>query len=237
MTLKKIIKPLLISCALPLAFSANAEMNFMDKNNFIALSAGIDQPSVGNNNVNITSAKTTYVGSIEVGRKFYDRVSFSLEYKYFSKTDFNIDYNYSGSFNTDASIFKRSWSVRSDVFMANLAFNLVELDKITPYLKVGAGVSRNKANDYKLSEIGLLTGKDDPSTWSGKTSNRFAWQIGAGVDFETSEMVSTNIAYNFINRGKFEANLGEDEITETYTLKPYTNLQDHVFTIGIKFKF
>lgn len=234
MTLKRLIKPLLVSCVVPLAFSANAEMSFMDKNNFVLLSAGMNQPSIGNNNGDLNSAKTNFIAAVEVGRKFYDRVSLSLEYKYFSKTKFNIsDYTSSGS--TTNSIYSHSWSVRSDVFMANIAFDLIEADKITPYVKVGAGFSRNKANDYEVNEKSSGAGSLKEN-WSGKTSNRFAWQVGAGIDLKTSDMITTNISYNFVNRGKFETKEAKDYSTGSNE-KIYTNLQDHVFTIGVKFKF
>lgn len=231
MTLKKIIKPLLISCVVPLAFSANAEMNFMDKNNFVLLSAGMNQPSIGNNNADLNSAKTNFIAAVEVGRKFYDRLSLSLEYKYFSKTKFNIS-DFTSSTN---AIYSHSWSVRSDVFMANIAFDLIEADKITPYVKAGAGFSRNKANDY---EVNMKSSGTVPivENWPGKTSSRFAWQIGAGIDLKTSDMITTNISYNFVNRGKFETKEAKDYSSGSNN-KIYTNLQDHVFTIGVKFKF
>lgn len=231
MTLKRLIKPLLLSCTLPLAFNANAEMNFMDKNNFLALSAGIDQPSVENNNASISSAKTTYIGSIEVGRKFYDRVSLSLEYKYFAKTKFNINNSF-----TSTNSFDHSWSVRSDTFMVNLAVDLIEHDNIAPYLKVGAGVSRNKSNEYKIEATNLTSKVVTSTSWTGKTVNRFAWQIGAGIDLKTSELLITNLSYNFVNRGKFETNFATDPSINS-NKNQYTNLQDHVFTVGVKFKF
>lgn len=228
MTLKRLIKPLLISCAFPLAFSANAEMNFMDKNNFIALSAGIDQPSIGNNNGNLNSAKTTYVGTVEVGRKFYDRVSLSLEYKYFSKTNFNISDVSSGS-NKDTS----SWSVRSDLFMANIAFDLIEGEKITPYLKTGVGFSKNKANDFITDSVSTSSnGAGTHNVWGNKTKNNFTWQVGAGLDFKTSDIITTNIAYNFVDRGKFDTSYNTAQKSTKYS-----NLQDHIFTFGVKFKF
>ncbi len=221
MTINKLVKPLLVSCFLPLAFSANAESSFLDKNNFVTIKAGIDQPSVGNNNANVGSAKTAFVGGIEVGRKFSNRYSLSLEYTYFGKSDLNISEDY----NTQS---KTSWSVRSDVLMANVAMDLLEESKITPFIQAGAGFSRNKAYNFTQSTA-------TNSNQTGNTQTKFSWKVGAGVNFKTHEMFETEFTYNFVNRGKFETKNGS--VADPTTPARNVKLQDHVFMIGLKVKF
>ena len=217
MTLQKLIKPIVVSCLLPLAIAANAE------DNFVTIRAGIDQPTVAENNSNIANVKTTYVGGIEVGRKFLDRFAVSLEYNHRGKSDFMIDNDY-----PNEETLSRSWAAKSDTVMANLSADLIQDSKITPYVKVGLGLSRNKAYSFN-SYNGVST-----MPFNQKNSTKFAWQVGVGMTLNTSQMIDTDIAYMFTNRGKIATC---PNIAETTTSARYTQLKDHSVTIGIKIKF
>ena len=219
MTLQKLIKPIVVSCLLPLAITASAE------DNFVTLRVGIDQPTVSENNANIANVKTTYVGGIEVGRKFLDRFAVSLEYSHRGKSDFMID-NDSAN---DPSNIKSSWAAKSDAVMVNLSADLIQDSKITPYVKAGIGLSKNKA--YKAD----ITTEQTPTTYNQKNTTKFAWQVGVGMNLSTSQMIDTDITYMFTNRGK----VATASVTDAGIVTParYTQLKDHSVTIGIKIKF
>ncbi len=218
MTLQKLIKPIVASCLLPLAITASAE------DNFVTLRVGIDQPTVSENNANIANVKTTYVGGIEVGRKFLDRFAVSLEYSHRGKSDFMIDNDSA----TEESIASK-WAAKSDAVMVNLSADLIQDSKITPYVKAGIGLSKNKAYSFNTSEGGT------PLTYNQKNTTKFAWQVGLGMNLSTSQMIDTDITYMFTNRGKI--NTYSTQIENANKQPKYTQLKDHSVTIGIKIKF
>ncbi len=214
-------------CVLPLACSANAE-----DYNFAMIKSGFDQPLVSKDNAHTSSVNSTYNGGVEVGRKFKDIFAVGLEYSYRGKSNIKTENIQYGSNTTSAT-----WAVRSNVFFVNFSADIVQDKKFTPYVKAGLGVAANKSYDYVQTDNdpGYLT---TTSTYQGKTKNNFAWQLGFGVSAAYNEKIDIDFSYMFSDRGKVETN-------QNYTLNgltvnspaKYIKLQDHLLTIGIKFKF
>ncbi len=228
MTLRSLIKPIVVSCLLPLALTANAEDKMFDNkadHNFFMIKAGVDQPTVGSNNANIANVKTTFVGGFEVGRKFMERFAVSVEYNHRGKSDFLVDSDSLDDLGTN-----NTWAVKSDTVMANLAVDLVQDSKITPYVKAGVGTSRNTAYGFN----GLVD--KTKANFAGKTVTKFTWQLGVGLNLTSTSMIDTDIAYTFTDRGRVETATGLDVDNLSYTAR-YAELRDHAVTIGIKIKF
>lgn len=233
MSIKKYVKPVLLSCVLPLAFSATAEDNMkglMDGNNFFALKVGVNSGEAEHNNYGAKSLDNKAIGGVELGRKFHDMLSLSAEYIYKPKTHFNMD-SYENSLNKMTS---NEWTVKSHVFMFNATAHLLQDSKVTPFVKAGIGSSRNKASDYKDNN------SDDSSYYPGKSKNNFAWQAGAGINIATSEMIDTEISYMFMDRGKVETEdymyVNGEKITKDVT-KRSVSLRDHSVMFALKVKF
>lgn len=234
MNIKKCIKPIVLSCILPLAFSASAEnagAGLMDGDNFFALKIGGNISSTDHNNYGVKDLDTKAIGGVEFGRKFHDMLTLSAEYIYKPKTNFNMDQyqDVSGDKMTE-----NEWAVRSDVFMFNATIHLMQDSKITPFVKAGIGSSKNKSYDYKYKNT------NNNAYYPGKTKNEFAWQAGAGVNVATSERIDTEISYMFMDRGKIETEdykyvIGK-KITENSS-KRSVSLKDHSFMVALKVKF
>ena len=222
----------LIACVLPflVASSANA-MSLTSENdyNFATIKAGVDQPTNPGGSSNMDSVKTTYVAGIEAGRKMMDIFALSLEYQYRGKSSFDTN-TAAGSANQSSA----TWKARSDALMFNLAVDLIQDYKVTPYFKLGVGASKNKSNDYIYT-----TEEGNTSTYPGKSVTKFAYQIGAGLRMATNERFNTKIEYMFIDHGKIETKNYYNDVTlgsEDSSAKT-GRLKDHVLTIGIEFKF
>ena len=234
MKYSKIIKPLVVSCLLPLAFSANAEDKMMKPAdfNFVTVKAGIDQPVV-NNNADVNSVNTTYLGGIEVGRSFMDIFAVSVEYNHVGKSKFNINSDNEGNGVTRSY----DWGVKSDLFLANISANLAKNTDITPYVKLGLGASRNTTYNYIITESGASS---NTMTYAGKTKTNFAWRLGLGANMAFNEKMDLDISYAFTDRGKVETNssyydssLAQNVVDSSRTVK----LKDHAVMVGIKYKF
>jgi len=231
----KLIKPLIASCLLPLAFSANAEEKMMSKKddfNFVTIKAGLDQPVVNNNNAGVNSVNTTFLGGIEVGRSFMDMFAVSAEYNYVGKSKFNISDDQNGK-----GFSSTTWGVRSDLFLVNLSANLAKNTDITPYVKLGLGAARNKVDNY------VVTNSDPINTthnYSGQTKTNFAWRIGLGATMAFNEKMDLDVSYAFTDRGKAQTKANYYSTPDNNTINSdarSVKLKDHAIMIGVKVKF
>ena len=248
MKFNNLITPTLLSCVF--AFSANAwepvPANATDYN-FATIKAGIAQPTNLGGNTGLDTANTAPTAGILVGRKMMDMFSIDLEYLYMGK---NTASSYGGGptpYNTS-----NSWQMSSNTFMLNATVDLIKDPKIRPYVRAGAGISRNKSYDYTATTqsvpgTNLETGETTPpitnvATYSGKTTNKFAWQVGGGATFKTTDMFDTQLEYMYINRGRVETQANYSNTTSNLgqtTNAPaiYGTLKEHLITIGLKVKF
>jgi opacity protein-like surface antigen len=235
MDLKNLIKPMALSCLLPLvlaANAANAENNIFNNPadfNFVTIKAGVNQPTNVGGNAEMDSVDTTYAAGLEVGRKMMDIFAVSLEYNHRGNSDFN-----GGSAGGSTST---SWSAKSDTFLFNLSADLIKDSKITPFFKAGLGVSRNKSGDYVMAD----KQGNVQNTYEGKTVSKFAWQAGVGLNIATNDMLDTEISYMFMDRGKIESSATYSNVkgrSITSASGPATGrLKDHVISIGLRIKF
>jgi opacity protein-like surface antigen len=238
MKLNQIIRPMALSCLMSLPLIAVASASSAaggDKLNFVDVKIGVDQPTTlnGNSALSGSTANTTYVGGIAVGRQVMDRLAVDLEYMHKAKNTTKLNDTNTGNNTT--------WKSRSDTVMLNLAVNLMQMKSaVMPYMKVGAGMSRNKSFDFVYTDSSDST---NSFTMKGKTSNKFAWQVGAGLNVETSPMFDTQVQYMFVNRGQIQTNTsinqtqGDGTATSTGGVAKTGKLQDHVITLGLRFKF
>jgi outer membrane autotransporter protein len=98
--------------------------------------------------------------------------------------------------------------------MVNGAYNHNTGTPWTPFLMAGVGVAKFSVNDVKVS--GVLLADDSDAV--------FAYQVGAGVDYEVNQQFSVGLGYRFFG-------------TEDPTLKDSTGtkfdseLSQHIFTV------
>lgn len=226
-------KSKLVACVLPLIVASSASaMSLTSENdyNFAAIKAGIDQPINPGGRSNMDSVKTTYVAGVEVGRKMMDIFALSLEYQYRGKSNFDSN-TATGVANQPST----TWKARSDALMLNLAVDLLQDCKVTPYLKLGVGASKNKSNDYVYTDE-----YNNTTTYPGKTVTKFAYQVGAGLRMATHERFNTKIEYMYIDHGKIETQNYYNDSTLPRSIDDSSKtgrLKDHILTVGIEFKF
>jgi opacity protein-like surface antigen len=213
----------LTSALSAIADTTHEHSSLLDGKNYLKIKAGLDMPNKIGGNTNLNAGETNYVMGASIGRQFLSFLLLDLEYIYFGKN--KAQYQTSSTTQT-------TWNIQSNVLMANLRLNLLKDFEIMPYVKAGAGISRNKSFAYTTSGPGTL------DTYGGKTVNSFAWQVGIGFSFEYNKIIGTELEYTYVNRGKVR--------TQGYLVQGDTSvfnggisgtLMDNVVTFGIKLHF
>lgn len=131
----------------------------------------------------------------------------------------------------------RSQGIRSTAAMLNFYYDIKLSDVFSPYLQVGAGIARNKAKTFSKI-VGDSGGPYLTSTYPGKVSHNFAWQVGAGIAFKINDTVNLDLGYKHINLGKVKTKAGsEASLLGSVTTQPAAGmrLKGHEVTAGVRF--
>lgn len=235
-----------LSLLLITTLSFNAQANFFShaKNallgestttdyNYIGAKGGVATPSSteGNSDLQSVAGNITYSGGIFVGRKFMDRYGFEIEFSQRGHSDIDSS-NLANDVNTT-----NNWGVSAKTVMLNLTADLLTHETIRPYIKLGAGFSRNKADNY------IHNSNNTTTTWNGKTGTEFAWNAGIGLSLATYKSIDTFFEYAFINRGKFETyngatlSTGGSTFADSDSNAKFGYLREQIVSVGFKVKF
>ena len=199
------------------------------KVNYIKIKAGIVQPTAINGNTGLGDGDATYTAGATIGRRFNELLSFDIEYMFRSSSTAQYD-------TPGVPGDPTSWKAKSNTYMLNMNIDLALNSKITPYLRMGIGMSQNQPSTYVLVSDGDQNNDDN---YPGKTTEDLAWQVGAGVNFISSEEFSFDLEYMYVDRGSITTeNYSRTGNNEQVVANPIKgNLNDHVFTLGLKFSF
>ncbi|MCT4635118.1 MAG: outer membrane beta-barrel protein [Rickettsiales bacterium] len=188
------------------------------------------------------------VYSAAVGYKFDDhiRMDVSLEYrdgytneymvqrKVVSKLARNgnkakVVYAYS----TDTQITK----VSSLASMMNLYYDIAEINKITPYVMLGAGISRN-ITDSSGNIVRSDNKSDIDYTISRGTRVNFAWKVGAGLQYRFNNDMSGDFHYQYVDLGSIRTgNIHTINNKSSVQHNFQGCLKSHEVLLGVKYKF
>ncbi len=205
--------------------------------NFLEIKVGASQPTALRGNTKLSAGDPKLVVGLAAGRKLMKQLAIDLEYKYSGKSEYNFG-NPIDTFNV------ASWKANSNALMLNMSVDLINVKSpIVPYLKVGAGIANNHAYKYiKITNPGGAV--TTTTTYNGRTKNDFAWQIGMGLNIETTPLFDIQLQYMFTNLGKIETGATATSVysngippTSISTMPKTGKLQMHVGTIGMRFRF
>jgi opacity protein-like surface antigen len=235
-------KNLINLIALSLLPSISSSVNALENStiqpcgcNFIEINGGIVQSTDLNGNTQLNTGSPTYTFGAAIGRKLYKQFNIDLEYKYIGKNSYNFG-------NTTDSNITIAWKTHSNAALLNMSIDLInDRTTIVPYLKFGMGIANNHSYDYCKVNRGAFT---TTTTYGGKDTNKFAWQVGAGFDIAVDPMFDVKLQYMYANLGKVQT---ASVVTSVYSsglpttsraATPKTGkLQEHIGTMGIKLKF
>lgn len=121
----------------------------------------------------------------------------------FLRTDVTLSYrsDYSGSATETISpgvTGSAKSDIKSLVGMLNAYYDFPTIINVKPYVGGGVGFARNELGDTTVT-VGGAT-----ATIGGSTKTQFAWQLGGGVAFSVAPAIALDIAYHYLDAGKFE---------------------------------
>jgi opacity protein-like surface antigen len=182
-------------------------------------------------------------GDLTYTRMFNSNVS---GYRYDSSqgTDHNIDVNNTKDCEEANGVQAscrgtRSFGVRSDVFLANLYYDIDCRCHFTPYIGVGLGVVHHKTSAGHVTDTwnnGAVTGVID----SGSSSH-VAAALMAGFSVQLRERMNLDAGYRFLYLGQTATGAVRDTNGgNSVTISPdptVENIHAHEFRVGLRYDF
>lgn len=192
----------------------------------------------GNFEQNTLGDAGVYGGAIGYRFDEHLRVDFGVEYRDGYSNKFAVDDTTTGGIGyTDTQLTV----VRSLSSMFSIYYDIAEINKVTPYVMLGAGVARNTANSHST----FTYEDDEPNitlSYSNGTHINFAWKVGAGATYSFNKNLNLDLHYQFVDLGKFRT--GNIETTHSVygtstEVAPNLlgKLQSHEILCGLIYKF
>lgn len=120
--------------------------------------------------------------------------------------------------------------LKSQSLMLNTYYDFKNSSKFTPYISVGAGVTRIK-NKQTFNPEFIEEIEDTLSD----TSNSFTWAAGIGVAYQVTKNVALDLGYRYVDAGEIEFN--NDFSEDGVNFKSTADLVSHDYSLGIRYNF
>lgn len=185
----------------------------------------------------------TWGGAIAIGYDLESMLNLpmrgELEYQFFGTTDASASRAVTG-INVDGdSKLKNKMDIQTLFF--NAYFDFKNESPITPYLGAGLGLAfidskTSASTHYRLGDISY----DASNSTNYKLNTNFAWNVGAGLAWEITDMFAIDLGYRFVGLGKVKSRessyegLTGDKVS--YKSK-VDNLWMHQVLMGLRFTF
>lgn len=137
-----------------------------------------------------------------VGRRW------TRESKWFPAYSLGLFYQHSFTGNAGGTVTQYSdpeftnynyhWNPSSDILLASIKLNLYDKNQFSPYVTAGLGGAFNQSH-YNETALPDVTPRISPD-FSG-SSNQFAYNAGAGLDFRATNHLIINVGYLYQNLG------------------------------------
>lgn len=211
----------------PLPFSAEPKSN---ANWFVAVNSGAGFSMIENKmyvdngsffssphdkDIYTVKSPTSALVNFSIGRRWE-----CLD-KWFSAISLGLFYQHSFLGNVNGTViqyslpeftnYNYSWNLSSDILLVSSKLNLFGNNRFLPYITAGLGGAFNHSN-YSETALTGVTPRVSPN-FSG-TSNQFAYNAGAGLDFRASYHLIFSAGYLYQNIGNLS---GQGKKTWSHT--------------------
>lgn len=103
--------------------------------------------------------------------------------------------------------YRDTWSVSSNVLLAETKLELMKAGPIRPYINGGIGVSINQFGSYKEYGEPVITVRTSPA-FASRTKGTFAYDVGCGLNFNMNANIVLSIGYDYENIGANDSGPG-----------------------------
>ena len=229
MSLKKLI---LLSLLSTTAIAAEAE----DKKYYVQGNLGYATGVAPGGDFEKNTLRDATVSGIALGYRYDDhwRADVSLEYR----TGFKNEYS-NQTINKRGTIIisTQTNNVSSLASMLTAYYDITEINKVTPYVLLGAGVSRNIITSTVAKNFSSST-PDSSYSLSKGINTSLAYKIGAGAKYSLNEDLFLDIHYQFIDLGKIRTgNIMSRNNIKSVVSNEEGKLQSHEISVGLAYKF
>lgn len=171
-----------------------------------------------NNDKFSTATNTQAVIAAEVGYTWKNTGEwFSAGHQWFPS--YTLSFYYNHLFQTDIgdqiqqysipafTNYQYTWKVSADVLLVVAKLNLIEYEQFSPFIQVGLGGSLNNASQYSETAYQNVTARVNPA-FADYTVGAFAYDLGAGIDWQFHPHFSLSLLYQFQNLGSIQSGQG-----------------------------
>lgn len=135
----------------------------------------------------------------ETVKRWLPAYSLGLYYQHFFATNMgNQITQYSAPGFTN---YQFNWDLSSDVLLIGAKLNLLRYYRLLPYVSAGLGCALNKSGGYSESALPGLTDTRVSASYQARTMLQFAYNVGAGFDFQLTKAFLVSAEYQFQNLG------------------------------------
>jgi opacity protein-like surface antigen len=170
------------------------------------------------------------VFGLAAGYQFNDNIRAELSYTGFYGLKYKGEKDQGGDF-IDPEIYTYTQKTSLDSLFINTYFDINKFGNIKPYITAGIGVARVKVGTI----IAASNRSNDIAPYAdGRNNDQFAWNLGAGINYEINDHIEFNVInYKYNNFGKIKTKEGNANDEPALT----TKLAIHSVNTGIIFKF
>ena len=205
---------------------------------YVQLNAGYVHGQAPKKNFTQGSMGNTGLYGIEAGYRFNEhfRSSLSLSYIQDFKNNYSVNSIKTAKNGNKANITTNyNTKVKSLVSMLNVYYDIMEINKFTPYITLGAGMSSNKTSSTTTKSA---ADKSVSATYATATHNSFAYQAGFGSRYTINKDFDLDLRYVYADLGRFKTGTSASYNGRSENVAAKTGkLRAQEIIVGIIYKF
>jgi opacity protein-like surface antigen len=156
------------------------------------------------------------------------------------RSDITVGYNGSYQLNGFSAVNPNSGNTistgkadyDSTAVLVNVYYDITKINRFTPYVGGGVGMSFTSVNAPTLSINGSPVG-----TGSSSSSSDFAWQLALGTGVDITKNISLDIGYRYAYLGSLNQNNDFSPYGENAIITRTGNLYAHELQAGMRYRF
>ncbi|MFC3909429.1 outer membrane protein [Legionella dresdenensis] len=130
--------------------------------------------------------------------------------------------------------YNYEWQTASNLALVNAKFNFMEYQRFSPYINGGIGIKYNTNSKYTEFALPEVTPRISPA-YGNNSSTRFAWIVGAGLDYRFNQQFIINAGYQYSGLGKSSSAAGASSWATQHL--NYGDYHANAFLLGLTYLF
>ena len=126
------------------------------------------------------------------------------------------------------------WNVSANVFSLYSKFDIMQYQRFLPYVDIGLGFAINHASNYSETALPNVTPRISPA-YASSSKTQFAYNVGAGLDFQLNAQWLLSLGYDFQAIGKLSSGAGQS--TWSSTQLSLGSLKSNTLLLGATYLF